>query len=475
MKANNDTLIKCLKTNNVLLNKVQQNEIYEYMKNEINVRNAAIFYYLSKPFNISSLSKISMRVIERCFPMVAESQTFLELKLVHVKNIISSNELNVDSELQVLNAAGDWMSHKLTKRRKYSICLFSMIRLSLLSSPALKYIFDKKSRFRMGRKCAEIIREIFNNRNPRSYKLSGTSRYCTQDKFNAIVCGGENINTRNIVNNVCSLEADNLCSVNNLAPMPERRGGLQAVCVKDEVYVFGGVAPILDESIEEPNLVQSIEKYSPAANAWEKVADMYDVRVDFCVCSFMNSIYIIGGRRPYSTNVGRSIVEFNTISRTWKEHSRTNVERVKSSCAVFQGKIVVSGGYSYPVEDRVEVYDHVADSWSEMREMCERRHTHKSVGVKNKLFIIGGVGTPRCEVYDSRLNIFLWLKPHPASFTNNLNYPAGVISIGSKVVVFVQSTGRTLLYDFEDEEWMEKPCEAIKYIKWYSCAKSPQL
>ena len=94
------------------------------------------------------------------------------------------------------------------------------------------------------------------------------------------------------------------------------------------------------------NIVVSIEKYSPETNTWEFVADMMDDRMLFSACSFMDNVYIMGGR----FNNGRiwqnkaTCFEFNTKSLDWKEISRMSNARRDLACSVFEGRIVVSGG-----------------------------------------------------------------------------------------------------------------------------------
>ena len=285
MKNNKMELILSLKTNNILFDKGNENEICKQMENKVNVKNATIFYYAAHHFKIKNLSKISLPFIERCFPMVAESHNFLELSFLHIGKIILSSELNVDSELQIVNVVEDWLSHKRTKRSKYAKDLLLKIRLSLLSHPALDYILKSKSTFSMNAECESIIREALENKKEsHSNKLSTTNRYCKQDKFSLLVCGGM---YTNVVNDVFSIKAEDLNSVNHLAPMREDRKRFQAVCIKNEVYVFGGV----DDNYD---CIMSVEKYSPATNTWEKVADMYDDRKVFCACSFMDNVYVLG-------------------------------------------------------------------------------------------------------------------------------------------------------------------------------------
>ena len=465
MKNNKIELIPSLKTNNILLDEAKDNEICKQMENIINVKNATKLFYLSHHFKSTKMSNISLLFIERFFQMVVESKTFLELDYIHVGKIISSDELNVDSELQIINVVEDWLSHKRTERSKYAKDLLLKIRLSLLSDPALNYILEKKPSFNTNAECVGIIKHVLENKkDSHSSKTSVTSRYCKQDKFNIIICGGEN-NKKALIhfNDVYSVNDDNFCNVNNLPPMLTRRSDFKAVCIKGEVYIFGG-------SGSNHNYIRSIEKYSPANNSWENVADIFDDGVRFCAVSFMGNVYFMGGLLNGPTY---SCIKFDTINLTWTEISRMNETRCRAACAVFEGRVVVSGGINcvYGSLNTVEAYDHVADSWSHMPNMIESRDYHKSVAVKNKLFVVGGSITRTSEVYDSSCHKFVLLKPPPVCFTH---YPAEIISIGSKLTVF-NHTGRILFYDIEKNEWTVKRCDLTKGLQRYSCVKLPQL
>ena len=114
---------------------------------------------------------------------------------------------------------------------------------------------------------------------------------------------------------------------------------------------------------------------------------MYDDRCDFCVCSFIDSIYLIGGFLREETD---TCLEFKTIDKSWKTISKMNQLRSDASCVVFEGRIVVSGGWSNVNFNTVEAYDPLADTWSPMPSMIERRYRHTSTAMRNKLFIVGG-------------------------------------------------------------------------------------
>ena len=215
----------------------------------------------------------------------------------------------------------------------------------------------------------------------------------------------------------------------------------------------------------------SVEKYSTKTNTWETITKMFDDRKAFCACSFMDSVYVIGG---YYTR-GNSCIKFNTNNRQWNEVARLNEARSRTSCTVFEGRIVVSGGYRTRTLNTVEAFNHIANSWSYMPNMIEARYHHKSVAIKNKLFVVGGL-CKTCEVFDSTCNKFVLLKPLPAAFQTYLILPAEVISIGRKLVVHDSIQPKDVLfYDVENDEWTKVSFDVKTSLSWFDCVKVSQM
>ena len=96
-----------------------------------------------------------------------------------------------------------------------------------------------------------------------------------------------------------------------------------------------------------------------------------------------------------------------------------------------------------------------------MPNIINGRSSHKSVAVKNKLFIIGGMFTKNCEVFYSTTNEFSLLKQHTLASGLDLYKPYGVITIGSKIFIF-QDNSTVKTYDFKNNELSLKKCQLQK-------------
>ena len=433
---------------------------------KITVSNTLKWFFISKHFSLKKVSKTSLRIIERWFTTVADSEEFLELDVTLVAIVLSSSELLVDSELQVFDAMNSWLNHKRIERSKHAKYLLKKVRLSLLTVPALENILVKYLWITENNECSEVVKKVIEYKNKLHLSCTNilpTSRYCSQNNFKFVIVGGEYERWGQVVRGAFTVDGTNFSSVNSLPIMNYGRSEFKTVCIKGEIYVFGGY----DDRYQP---VMSVEKYSPVTKTWNVISQLYDERSSFCSCSFIDSLYVLGGSLNGITN---SCLVFNTTKKVWKETSKMNKARCYASCVVFEGRIVVSGGYND--NDRtlntVEAYDHIDNSWTNMPNMIKRRERHKLVSIKNKLFVLGGYTWQTIEVFDSSSKKFALLQ-YP-SISSQTYFIADVTSIGNKVVMFSNIKGSVFLYDVENDAWSEKSCRSATYIQNFSCASLP--
>ena len=447
---------------------ISENVVYK-----TTVQNVTTFYQLAKLYNLTTLAKISLSHIERCFAMVVESPNFLELEFNIVATILASSELSLHSEFEVINAANSWLKDNSKERNKYAKQLLLLVRLPLLSDRAFENILDNPSSFTENNECVDLLEDIlinkenfFKNKSSKYY----TSRYCNQNIFNILICGGSD-DENETVSSFKQIDGNTLENVKVLPSMLEYRWFPEATCSKGEVYVFGGDNSNKDVVCFRGSLVMSLEKYSPSTNTWSKVADMFDNRAYYCVCAYMDKIFVIGGFSASVLDTTNSCLQFNTEDKSWKEVAEMNEARYNAACSVFEERIVVSGGQDINGFElnTVESYDVIANKWSSMPSMIHSQSSHSLVVVKSKLFVIGSV-VDNCEVFDDKIKIFVSIKSPPA-LNDDFN-PA--ISMGNKIVVFSHNTPTICCYDVDRNEWSEVPCEGAEHQSVFYCVKLPK-
>ena len=436
-------------------------------------RNVVMFYQMASIFNFSELVNISFTYIERCFLIVCKKNNFKNLSFALIAKIISSSELNIDSEMEVINAIDNWIRYDFEERCKFASKLLSKVRLNLLSVEALNSILEGDVSFSKIEDCVTIMTNVFkSNESSFTNKLS---RYCTQDLYNIILSGGyiKDWSISKVSDVTNQIDVRNFNNVKNISSLKIERRDHKSVYCRGEVYVFGG----FDDS---NRLVKSVEKYSLASNRWENVGKMFDGRVDFNVCSFMDELYIFGGCNntwiPFY-----SCKKFDTNNNKWYEFKRINKARIYAASTVYEGRIIVSGGINNNLIDSnvntVETYDPFANTWSSMPNMIEGRSRHSSVALKNKLFVFGsydGQGSNTCEVFDSSCKKFVMLKEFSSTMLFDLSFVANTFSIGNTLFTIGYNSSLALYYDVERDEWSEEILNLTNFTTDFSCTLIPQ-
>ena len=139
--------------------------MYRYFTSKVEHKNIVYYYSYAVYFGYKNYSKLLLKYIERCFLVVAETHSFLELDHEILAGILSSSKLCIDSKIEVLNAADAWISHDTEKRGKFALDLLNKVRLSLLSSAALKYILDSGNCFTKNKKCFQLLSALIKEKN----------------------------------------------------------------------------------------------------------------------------------------------------------------------------------------------------------------------------------------------------------------------------------------------------------------------
>ena len=462
-----------LKSKKILLLNDVEKKCFNRTEKEVRNRNVATFYQIATIFNFDKLEKFSMCYIERCFPMVCKKNNFKNLSLALIVKITSSSELSIDSEMEVINAIDNWISYDFEERSKFAIRLLSKVRFNLLSFDALNSILDSDLSVSKIDDCVAKLNDVLNN------KISlqnTTNRYCSQSMYSIILEGGieDQTNGRKFSEVTKQINVKNFNNVTEIGSIKKKMLCQNLVYCRGAIYVLGGYD-------ENGGLIKSVEKYSLATNKWEIISKMSDDRKGFCVCRFMEHIFIIGGCNDLISDPFYFCKKFDTKDTKWNEVAETNKARIDAASTVYEGRIVVSGGCiennRFNVTNTVEAYDPFADTWSSMPSMIEGRYCHSSVAIKNKFFVFGsrdGKGSKSCEVFDSICNNFVLLKRFPSTLKFDLKF-SNTFSIGNKLATIGNNSSTVLYYDVEKDEWSEETCNLTKNKSFFSCSFLPHI
>ena len=171
-------------------------------------------------------------------------------------------------------------------------------------------------------------------------------------------------------------------------------------------------------------------------------------------------------------------VVWNTLQEIVNGAENLCNPRANAACAVFEGKILVSGGYiSWNDLKLVEAYDHHENKWTCLPDMINERSHHGSVSMGNKMLVIGGKSNTTCEVFESFSRKFTVIKEIKGVDMNQLNY-LKLVGIGNKIFVFpilfrCHRFEKFHIYDVLKDEWCVKQFHLFGFKHVDSCSKLP--
>ena len=320
------------------------------------------------------------------------------------------------------------------------------------------------------------------------------NRYCDQDEFSIVVCGGETDKSRGCIslNDVYELKGPNFeCS--KFPSMLDARYGCKTAVINSDILVVGGYAVSTYNGLffhnysEHEYSLDSVEIYKNNRKSWDYIDEPFDEvsdfeRKEFCICSFKQDLYILGGLTSrgsyYECEVLKSCFVYNMKSDSWSPIADINEEKRNAACTLYEGKIVVSGGWLTNELFRnirsksVESYDFYENKWSHLADMIEERSSHDSVSMGNKLFVIGGHRTFSFETFDSFSRKFCLIKKCP-SFMLDIECVQAVC-IGNRIVIFdIYKSDLPKMFTYNDEinEWKLIECDFLQNVSKFSCVK----
>uniref|UniRef100_A0A8C7Y3E0 Kelch repeat and BTB (POZ) domain containing 2 n=1 Tax=Oryzias sinensis TaxID=183150 RepID=A0A8C7Y3E0_9TELE len=105
----------------------------DYLVKKINAENCVRMLSIGDLFSCSELKQSAKRMVEHKFPVVYRQEAFLQLSHELLIDILSSDNLNVEKEEAVREAAMLWLEYNMEARSQHLSSVLSQIRIDALS------------------------------------------------------------------------------------------------------------------------------------------------------------------------------------------------------------------------------------------------------------------------------------------------------------------------------------------------------
>ncbi|XP_041731757.2 kelch-like protein 33 [Coregonus clupeaformis] len=385
----------------------------DFLEQEMDAHSCLDVASFAEAYGITELLEVANDFVLRHFQNVAATPKFQDLPVKKLIKYLKSNSLFVPSELVVFKAVVVWIKACPSQRLKLTKELVKNIHFPLMTFTEFSEVKTAKlwTECNMNHLYLTILEDF------RSYQVTPWS-LCRvyQPKDSLVLVGGDQISAdfirrspsrelwfgnslRNYTGIVKTVEWRLLGEM----PKPPRLSHEVAV-VAGKLYVLGG-----QNYKGMLAVLNSVYRYNPLQDRWERMADMQEKRCNFSVVVLDEIIYAIGGYIDPETNLD-SVERYCPNTDSWSFAQPLDMTLSCHASTLLDGEIFISGGFDcrYQCLVSMSLY-HPERGTTYLAEMSQPRAHHCMETLNNHLYVAGGVTVDEnmtsvdqlaCEVYD---------------------------------------------------------------------------
>ncbi|XP_067639390.1 kelch-like protein 5 [Eurosta solidaginis] len=434
-----------------------------FLARQLHPSNCLGFAFFAERQSCTTLLRLAKSYTCQHFMQVCKNQEFLQLDSEQLGKLISSDDLNVPTEEDVVHSLKLWVQHDAINREKHIPELLALVRLPLLKP---SFIMDHVETLCSSNECQQLVMEALKwhllpeRRNllaliasertkPRKSTVGrllavggmdahkgaiSIESYCPyNDKWSVwknmsarrlqfgvavmddklvIVGGRDGLKTLNTVE---SLDL-NTMAWTALNPMGTHRHGLGVAVLEGPLYAVGGH--------DGWSYLSTVERWDPTTRTWSYVASLSSMRSTAGVAVLGGRLYVVGGRDGSVCH--RSIECFDPHTNKWTMRAPMNKRRGGVGVAVANGFLYALGGHDCPASnpsvcrtDTVERYDPATDSWTLICSLNAGRDAIGCALLGDRLMAIGGYDgnhyLKTVEVFNAETNE--WAQAAPLTYS----------------------------------------------------------
>ena len=272
--------------------------------------------------------------IHNHFLAVTQEEEYRQLDKDILIKFLNSENLHIDSEFQVFQAAMKWVTHDTTARRRFVFEVLAPIRFPIISQQQLEKYIEECDDLSLKIALRKLAQDYKKDRKvPIEVKLGRLKPYLLQPRKcarkNIYVIGGysrESGGRWSDSQSLTSVEYFNSFSQEwKKGPNMRRSRSSHGVAVLNGcIYVIGGESDSL--------IYDSMECFDPAINKWTFEASMVVSRCGLGVCSLNGYIYAIGGW--VGSEIGNSIERYDPQQRHWNVVDKMPVSMLRFAMGI---------------------------------------------------------------------------------------------------------------------------------------------
>ena len=286
----------------------------------------------------ADLSKTSETYMHDHFLAVSKEDEYLQMPKDSLIKVLQSENLHVESEYQVFDAAMRWIVHEAPIRRKLVFEVLSPVRFPVVAQKKLENYIEECTDLSLKIALRKLVQDYrFERRVPVEQKLSRIKPFLFQPRKNSLksiyVIGGYSREVGGRWSDSMSLVTAECFNTfhqqwKSIPPLHHPRSGHGVCVLNGNIYVIGGESDSL--------IFDNAECYDPSTNKWAMIPSMTVPRCGLGVCVLDNVIYSIGGW--VGSEIGNTIEKFDPAINCWCQWDKLPTLRFAMGVISIEGK-----------------------------------------------------------------------------------------------------------------------------------------
>ncbi|KAL7641772.1 UNVERIFIED_CONTAM: hypothetical protein RMT77_007646 [Armadillidium vulgare] len=443
-----------------------------FLERHIDSSNCVGIHCFAEAHACHDLARKAKGFFLKHFKKVMAMEEWLDLPVDKVVEFLSADELEVEKEEIVFNAATSWLHKNYAVRAPAFHKVLECVRLPLVSPYFLVDIVEAENAIRTSPECRLLVEEarLYHLLPDRRHHINST-RVIARKNANAtmviVAVGGED--NKLVLRSVeCYDPVSHSWRSLSCLPFAVSKHGL-VVSGDDVLYLSGGEFP-------DGSVTRCLWRYDPVLDEWHDLAPMKSARSELGLCMLDGLVYAVGGwdgMRRLNT-----VECYDRKTNQWSSVTSMQLSITSPAVTSSNGKLYVCGGAILEDGDgmdQVQYYDPHEDSWTLLPSMIIPRSGSCAAVVNGYIYVIGGwhastENTNKVERYDFKTKTWTLV-----SSMKERRYRPGVAVVNGKIYILGGEDGwehfhdTIECYDPATDTWSVVG-EMLTGRSWLSCA-----
>lgn len=386
----------------------------KFMEMQLDIHNCIGIREFALAHDLQELMIKSREFIEKNFSQVSDTEEFLQLGVEQITELLGSDELNVEKEEVVWEAALSWVNFNTEDRQPLMGKLLTKVRLPLLPTKFIQESISPLLAIQRSETCQAILSDMRDfERNAQSYTgdydFSFSLRTGMIKPEHCILLLGGLTQSKSSINCYNPLTRETF----QMAMFPDCEGRTGYYCVEDPAVVVAGESQIyaaggnyiyhenygdsvasdedsFDDFDEEESVRRDFFVYNNDSNRWVAKMPMLFPKSNFTLVHIDGKIYSFGGlaMNQHPTEICES---YDIEKNQWSYVGMMPMNVVDLASVAYGGCAYLLGGRSgVTPHNNVLRFDPRALQWTQLAPMRTTRFNFGACVVDDEIWVAGG-------------------------------------------------------------------------------------